>query len=169
MTILDMQSFVKKTKWLTKLRPTHVAVFVVEVDDQAEGSPAHGLGWDEGVLEGGLAPSWHHYAQLQGCEVLDVELEVLWVAKGCIQGLHHKVVTALVGEAHQELHNVVGWEVWRQTPGGRATKDYSGGVMGNLKHTQACRNIKNSFSFKSFSNKCTQIWRLKQHIIDYAS
>lgn len=52
-------------------------VLVVEVDDQAKGAPPHGLGRDEGVLEGGLSARRHRNAQLQGREVLDVELVVL--------------------------------------------------------------------------------------------
>lgn len=52
-------------------------VLVVEVDDQPKGAPPHGLGRDEGVLKGGLSARWHHGAQLQGREVLDVELVVL--------------------------------------------------------------------------------------------
>lgn len=99
-------------KLVTTRRRTHVAVLVVEVDDQAEGASAHGLGGDERVLEGGLALRGHHDAQLQRREVLDVELEVLRVAEGGVQGLHHKVLRALVGEAQQELDNVVGREVW---------------------------------------------------------
>lgn len=56
---------------------THSAVLVVEVDDQAEGPPPHGLGGDEGVLEGGLSPRRNHSSQLESGEVLDVELVVL--------------------------------------------------------------------------------------------
>ena len=105
-TFLNLRWALQQQNW------THIAVLVVEVDDQAEGASSHGLGGDEGVLEGGLALRGNHEAQLQGREVLDVELEVLRVAEGGVQGLHHKVLRALVGEAHQELHNVVGWEVW---------------------------------------------------------
>lgn len=56
---------------------THAAVLVVEVDHQAEGPPSHGLGRDEGVLEGGLTRRRNGGAQLKSGEVLDVELVVL--------------------------------------------------------------------------------------------
>lgn len=122
---------------------TYGGVLVVEVDDKAKGTPTHGLCGDEGVLEGGLSARRHLGAQLQGREVLDVELVVLhkrkratsllspscscwrsgvrgWylrVAEGGVQRLHHKAVRALVGEAQQELDNVVGREVWGETGG----------------------------------------------------
>lgn len=55
----------------------YVGVLVVEVDDQAEGPPPHGLGGDEGVLEGGLPAGGNLDAELQRREVLDVELVIL--------------------------------------------------------------------------------------------
>lgn len=118
-------------------------VLVVEVDDQAEGAPPHGLCGNEGVLEGGLAARRHLGPQLQRREVLDVELVVLHerkratstlsppyiaggqevtgqylrVAERGVQRFYHKAVRALVGEAQQELDNVVGREVCRETTG----------------------------------------------------
>lgn len=41
----------------------------------------------------------------------------LRVAEGGVQRLHHKAVRALVGEAQQELDNVVGREVCKETRG----------------------------------------------------
>lgn len=58
-------------------RQPYVAVLVVEVDDQSEGSASHWFGGDEGVLERRLSAGRNQQAQLEGCEVLDVELEIL--------------------------------------------------------------------------------------------
>ena len=58
-------------------RHAHIAVLVVEVDDQAEGPASHWFSGDEGVLEGRLPAGLNHKAQLESCEVLDVELEIL--------------------------------------------------------------------------------------------
>lgn len=91
---------------------TYAAVFIVEVDDQAEGATAHWLGRDERVLKSGLAEWRHHCAQLQSSEVLDVKLKVLRVAEGSVQRLDYEIFTAFIGEAQQELYNVVGWKVW---------------------------------------------------------
>lgn len=55
----------------------YAVVLVVEVDDESKRPASHGLGRDEGVLEGGLAARRNHSAQLQRREVLDVELVVL--------------------------------------------------------------------------------------------
>lgn len=90
---------------------THIAVFVVEVYDQAKGATAHGLSWDEGVLKRGLALWRHHCAQLQSSEILDVKLKVLRVAERSVQRLDHKIFTAFICESQQEFHNVVGWKV----------------------------------------------------------
>lgn len=57
--------------------PPYIVVFVVEVNDQSEGPSSHWLGRDEGVLKGGLFAGWNHGAELQSCEVLNVELVVL--------------------------------------------------------------------------------------------
>lgn len=99
--------------WSTFLsqRYTHADVFVVKVDDEAEGAPAHGLGWDEWVLKRSLALWRHHRAQLQSSEVLDVKLKVLRVAEGSVQRFNHEIFFAFIGEAQQEFHNVVGWKV----------------------------------------------------------
>ena len=58
-------------------RRAYIAVLVVEVDDQAEGPASHWFCGDEGVLERRLSAGLNHKAQLEGCEVLDVELEIL--------------------------------------------------------------------------------------------
>lgn len=55
----------------------YTAVLVVEVDDQPERPPSHRLCGDEGVLKGGLSARGDHGAQLEGGEVLDVELVIL--------------------------------------------------------------------------------------------
>lgn len=61
---------------------THSAVLVVQVDHQPERTPPHGLSGDEGVLEGGLTGRRNHRSQLEGCEVLDVELVILKGGQG---------------------------------------------------------------------------------------
>lgn len=43
--------------------------------------------------------------------VLDVELEVLGVAEGRLQGLDSELLASLVCKAHQELHDFIGWEL----------------------------------------------------------
>lgn len=86
-------------------------ILVVKVDDQPEGPAAHGLGGDEGVLKGGLSAGWHHGVERERREVLDVEVVVERVAEGGVQRVHNEVLRALVGKAHQELHDIVGWEV----------------------------------------------------------
>lgn len=92
---------------------THAAVPVVEVDDQAEGASAHGLGRDERVLERGLTLRRNLRPQLKSREVLDVELEVLRVAERGVQRIHDEVLRAFVGESQQELHDVVGGKICR--------------------------------------------------------
>lgn len=44
--------------------------------------------------------------------ILDVELEVLRVTEGGLQGMDSEILASLVGETHQELHNLIGWELW---------------------------------------------------------
>lgn len=39
--------------------------------------------------------------------ILDVELEVLGVTEGGLQRLDGEILTSLVGETHQELHNFI--------------------------------------------------------------
>lgn len=63
---------------------THAAVLVVEVDDESEGPPPHGLSGDKGVLERGLFAGRNHGAELQSREVLDVELVILKEAQGSV-------------------------------------------------------------------------------------
>lgn len=58
-------------------KTAYIAILVVQVDDESEGPASHGLRGDEGVLEGRLSAGRNHEAQLEGCEVLDVELEIL--------------------------------------------------------------------------------------------
>lgn len=55
----------------------HAVVLIVQVDDESKRPPPHGLGRDEGVLEGGLPAGRNHGAELQSREVLDVELIIL--------------------------------------------------------------------------------------------
>ena len=43
--------------------------------------------------------------------VLDVELEVLGVAEGSLQGLDRELLVPLVREAYQELDDFIGWEL----------------------------------------------------------
>lgn len=131
----------------------YTAVLVVEVDDQPEWPPSHRLCRYEGVLKGGLSARGNHGAELEGGEVLDVELVILrgtkqkpgqkgfdmqcwtlrrqrlfscWGREGrvCflylgvtergVQRLNNEVLRSLVGEAEQELDDVVGWEVWTE-------------------------------------------------------
>lgn len=55
----------------------HAAVLVVQIDDEAERPASHRLCWDEGVLKGGLSAGRDGGTELQGGEVLDVELVIL--------------------------------------------------------------------------------------------
>lgn len=57
--------------------PPYTAVLVVEVDDESEWPPSHWLCGDEGVLKGGLSAGGNRGAELEGSEVLDVELVIL--------------------------------------------------------------------------------------------
>ena len=40
--------------------------------------------------------------------VLNVELEVLWVTERGLQRLNGEILTSLVGETHQEPHDLIG-------------------------------------------------------------
>ena len=46
-------------------------------------------------------------ATIHQTHVLDVELEVLRVTEGGFQRLHGEIGGALVGETHEELHNLI--------------------------------------------------------------
>ena len=129
---------------MSEAPPPYAAVLVVEVDDESERPPSHRLCGDEGVLEGDLAAGEDGGAELERREVLDVELIILkgsegtrnhqtsgakallqlrglWeilylrVPEGGVQRFHKEVLWSLVGEAQQELDDVVGWEIWMDT------------------------------------------------------
>lgn len=61
--------------------PPYTAVLVVEVDDETKRPPSHRLRRDEGVLKGGLSAWRNHSTELEGSEVLDIELIILTKTK----------------------------------------------------------------------------------------
>lgn len=46
--------------------------------------------------------------------VLDVELGVLRVTEGGLQGMDSEILASLIGETHQELSSLIGWELWME-------------------------------------------------------
>jgi hypothetical protein len=46
--------------------------------------------------------------------ILDVELEVLRVTEGGLQGMDSEILASLIGETHQELRNLIGWVLWME-------------------------------------------------------
>lgn len=91
---------------------SYAGVFVIQVDDQTEGTSTHGLSGDEGIFKSGLTLRRNHCTQLKSREVLDVELEVLRVTERGIQRVHDEVFGTFVGESQQKLDDVVGRKIW---------------------------------------------------------
>ena len=67
-------------------KPFYLAVKIVEEDNKTEWTTCHGLGWDEGILEGGLSLRLHHGAQRERCELH--KTYIIKTVTGCKANIH---------------------------------------------------------------------------------